>query len=276
MPGYQFRSATFTQFNVEKAPELGNLQYIAFGLETCPSTQRQHWQGFAYSYTKMTHKKWRETFPGAHIEEMKGNFRQNEVYCSKEGTYTEFGIKPMENGKKRSLAEMKEQLDNGEKPVEVATKSDKMFGTFLQYRSGLNEYAQYIREKKLKLNRDVPDVYVRIGPSGTGKTRWLDDTFGLDGWTFAPDNTGHWFDGCDCDVICFDEVEAGAIPSLSTWKILCDRYGKRVPVKGGFIYWKPKVIVFTSNQPISKWWPNLTEFDLIAIERRCKEIVVVE
>ena len=103
----------------------------------------------------MTHKKWREAFPGAHIEEMKGNFRQNEAYCSKEGTYTELGIKPMENGKKRSLAEMKEELDKGEIPVEVATKNDRMFSTYLQYRSGLKEYAQYIREKKLKTNRDV-------------------------------------------------------------------------------------------------------------------------
>ena len=31
--------------------------------------------------------------------------------------------------------------------------------------------------------------------------------------------------GCDCDVVLFDDVEAGSIPPLLDWKRLCDRYG---------------------------------------------------
>ena len=34
---------------------------------------------------------WKELFPTAHIEKMKGNFAQNEKYCSKEGKLIEFG-----------------------------------------------------------------------------------------------------------------------------------------------------------------------------------------
>ena len=64
--------------------------------------------------------------------------------------------------------------------------------------------------------------------------------FGLNGYKRAPDNTGQWFDGCDRDVILFDDVEANAIPPFSKWKQLCDRYPHSVPVKGGFILWKPK------------------------------------
>ena len=116
---------------------------------------------------------------------------------------------------------------------------------------------------------------MRIGPPGTGKTRWMDDTHGIGNWITVPDNNGHWFDGDDHDVILFDDVEAGAIPSPSLFKRLTDRYPIQVPVKGGYITWKPRVIVFTSNSEPTKWWPNLSAFDLGAIERRITSLNVV-
>ena len=54
-----------------------------------------------------------------------------------------------------------------------------------------------MRFTTLRNNRDVPEVYIRVGPPGTGKTRWLDEQYGADKWIEAPDNTGKWFDGCD-------------------------------------------------------------------------------
>jgi len=119
-------------------------------------------------------------------------------------------------------------------------------------------------------------VDLRIGPAGTGKTKWLDDTYGTTGYTIAPDNLGRWFDKCDCDVVLFDDVEAGQVPPFSLWKRLCDRYPIQVPVKGGFIWWKPKVIVFTSNQAPSKWWGELDELNKGAFDRRVTDIIVVE
>ena len=61
---------------------------------------------------------------------------------------------------------------------------------------------------------------MRIGPSGTGKTKWMDDTYGIGNWVTAPDNNGHWFDNCDHDVILFDDVEAGTIPSSSCFLLI--------------------------------------------------------
>jgi len=34
---------------------------------------------------------------------------------------------------------------------------------------------------------------VRIGPPGTGKNKWMDDTHGIGNWVTAPDDTGRWF-----------------------------------------------------------------------------------
>ena len=223
----------------------------------------------------MTFSAWKKALPGAHIEEMHGTFAQNEAYCSKEGTLTEFGQKPMDNGKKRSVLVFKERVEKGERPLDIA-EDEEMFPTWLQNHRALEIYNQHIRKKAKVHDRDEPAVYLRVGPPGTGKTRWMDEQFGTDGWVFAPDNTGRWFDGCDRDVICFDDVERGQIPPMATWKKLTDRYGGPMPTKGGFIYWKPKVIVVTSNSTPREWWPDASDFDIGAVERRIKEITVVE
>lgn len=278
MPVYQFRNACITDHNVREYnwDEIKlKVKYLAYAEETCPTTGKKHLQGFACGWKQMGLTAWKKVFPGAHIEPMRGQIRENEAYCSKEGTLKEFGEKPNENGQKSSLLTYKRKLDEGADVLDVAQEEDH-FQTYLMYRNGLHEYKRHVRAKAIQSDRTAPDVYVRIGPPGTGKTRWMDEQFGLDGWTQAPDNTGRWFDGCDRDVILFDDVEAGAIPPLSLWKRLTDRYPLQVPVKGGFITWKPRTIVFTSNSHPYSWWKDLSEFDKGAIERRLKEVVVVE
>ena len=79
----------------------------------------------------------------------------------------------MGNGKKRNLLDFKKQIEDGKAVLDITEENDK-FGTFLQYRSGLNAYADHKRWERIRTNREVPEVYIRIGPSGTGKTRWLE------------------------------------------------------------------------------------------------------
>ena len=147
-------------------------------------------------------------------------------YVSKEGTLIEIGVKPMENGKKRKLLEFKEAIDLGKNVLEI-TDSPSLFGTFLQYRSGLMAYSEYKRFKQLRTNREAPEVYIRIGPPGTGKTRWLDEHYGLDKWIEALDNTGKWFDGCDlADILVFNDVQLGAVPPLDIFKKITESVQK--------------------------------------------------
>ena len=54
---------------------------------------------------------------------------------------------------------------------------------------------QHARFKRIRTNRDVPEVYIRIGPQGSGKSSGLDEQYRLDKWIEAPDNTDKWFDG---------------------------------------------------------------------------------
>ena len=155
MPKSKFNSLVFTDFSlhiwtIEELDE-HELQYVAYGLEICPKSGKEHHQGWLYcnNAKQKSFKSWKKVFTKLglekmHFEQMVGSFEQNDVYVSKEGKLTELGVKPMPNGKKRKLLDYKKEIDAGKDVLEIAESDDK-FGTFLQYRSGLHEYAQHKR-----------------------------------------------------------------------------------------------------------------------------------
>lgn len=268
------RKIVFTEHH--SVPEWENIEhkvsFLAYGEETAPTTGKKHFQGFAYARQAMRFSGWKKLFPTAHIEEMRGSFAQNEAYCSKESNLIKFGEPPMQ-GERKDLIGLKRKLDvsqtdNTNSRVMDIAMEDEYFGVVAKHSKFAKEYLRHRREKEVNVCRDMPRVYVLYGPPGAGKTSWLDRKFGTDGYARAPDNKGQWFDGCDRDVVLFDDVEAGQVPPFSLWKRLCDRYPFQVPVKGGFITWKPKVIVFTSNCAISEWWKELSPENVQARDRR--------
>lgn len=251
-----FLKCCFTDHNVEVQPDFcEKLRYLAYAKETCPSTGKEHWQGFAYAKTAMRLTGWKKLFPGAHIEAMRGDFTSNTTYCSKEGQLIKHG-QPPRQGERTDLQELKVQLDSGKRPMEIADEVDGMFGVVARTHRFAESYYQYKRQRRLVNERFAPKVIVRYGPTGTGKTRWMDQTFGTDGWRKVPGKGVRWFDGCDCDVVLFDDVKAGEIPPIGTILELTDRTPTPVEIKCGGFLWKPKTIVFTSNYHPCQWWPD--------------------
>ncbi len=125
---------------------------------------------------------WKKVFPGAHIETMRGDFTSNTGYCSKEGWLIQHGQPPRE-GERTDLQELKVQLDSGNRPMEIANEVDGMFGVVARTERFCENYFEYKRLKVIQHDRAVPKVYIRWGPPGTGKTRWMDDIYGICGWT---------------------------------------------------------------------------------------------
>lgn len=108
--------------------------------------------------------------------------------------------------------------------------------------------------------RNKPMVYWIHGPTGTGKShstaelvqRLIDKR----GWSFWRHNGNlQWFDGYNRQEIAwFDDYRFAGKGSTEFAYLLSllDVYPMRVPIKGGFVNWTPKFIIFTAPHPYTE------------------------
>jgi hypothetical protein len=189
---------------------------------------------------------------------MRASLMENEAYCSKESTLTKLGDEPRQ-GERNDLVGYKRKIDAGETPLQIA-EEEGHFETYVKYHAGLEKYAHHMRGKKIRVDREMPKVYIRIGDTRTGKTQWLDQTFGLDGWARMPNPTSSWWitpTVSSAHTVLIDDVGPGKVPKVEEFLEWTDRYPLEFNAKGGFLWWKPKNVVFTSNKPILQWWPKI-------------------
>lgn len=104
----QSRTFVFTNFNLDfdykAVVDRPGVDYIAYGAEVCPTTNRAHHQGWirlsnskgVSTSVKNCIKLSKEFLGGCWMEGMGGSLAQNDRYCSKEnsGTLIEFGTRP--------------------------------------------------------------------------------------------------------------------------------------------------------------------------------------
>lgn len=246
-----FRSACITHFGDPWSSLPDKLDYIAFAQETCPTTGRTHYQTWAYSKKAMRLTGWKKVFPKDHIEMMRGTFAQNDAYCSKQNTLTSFGEKPMENGKKRSLESLVNQVTEGAeigKPLhEIVMESDQQT-TFVQYHNGISKlHAMAVNYKLARVDKDfAPEVIYVHGEPGSGKSRWVREQ-DPDVYDIPQDDSYKWKDGYSGqDAVVYENMSVGNVKSPERLLKEIDRYFIQVPIKGGFTGWRPKRIYITS------------------------------
>jgi hypothetical protein len=85
--------------------------------------------------------------------------------------------------------------------MEITDEVEGMFGTISRTERLRKKYFEYKRHNFIGLEHHMSKLYILYGPQGTGKTRWMDDTFGPDGWTRVSGKGIKWFDNCDYDVV---------------------------------------------------------------------------
>lgn len=262
-PATTFRGACLTIFGNEGYSELPDgLSYFAYGVETCPTTGRIHLQAFAYSKNAMRLTGWKKIFPTAHIEPMRGNFQENEVYCSKEGKLVEFGQKPMKNGHRRDLTDLCEAIVSGTPLDKVIVKDYAV--TFVQYHNGLTKLANLF---STPYEHETVRGFWLWGVPGAGKSHYARTRFSKP-YIKAQNK---WFDGYQGEkTILLDDYDCGRMLGHYL-KIWFDKWSCTGEVKGGTVHLQHHEFVVTSNYSIEEMFPD--DFVLQqAIRRRCEVI----
>lgn len=256
--------------------EEGEMAFVAYGQEVCPTSGTLHYQAFCSFENARSPASIRKLFKGCYVAPMYGPWKANEDYCSKESTLTVLGTRPSQ-GARTDLYKVKRLIEQGQTTMGVAEMNDN-FATVAKYDRFIEKYEHHIRAKRIKLDREMPKLYIRVGQAGTGKTKWLDDTFGLDGWARMPQPTHCWWitpTVSRAETVLIDDVGPTKIPSIEQFLEWTDRYPIEFNSKGGYLWWKPKNIVVTSNLHPYEWWPNITEAHKAALERRIYSLEVL-
>lgn len=247
--------------------ELGDLytnvdqiKYICGQLERGEETNRLHFQGYVQLSRSMKLSWVRNNISDtAHWEKQKGTNEQARDYCSKEDsavphTFAELGVfKPGKSGQGKR---------NDVAKLVVAIKEGKSQRDIIEDPSLVNTFARYIRFHdrvrslyKPKQHEDGIRIELFVGAPRTGKTRLAYEK-DPDLFELPISNGTAWFDGYDGHqtVLIDDFMGAGSKVTLDNTLKLLDRYVRQVPIKGGHVWFNPKVIYVTSNYHPRTWW----------------------
>ncbi len=150
----------------------GELRFIAYGKEVCPTTGNDHFQTYFMfhnqrSRSKKSLKKYGDMFgpKHCHVEPMFGSLRNNADYCSKESMLTKLGDEPKQ-GTRADLKDVVARIQSGEQTVEDLCLEDPAY--YHQYGRTLSKAEDIINRKKCRQWMTKGIWY--CGPTGVGKS----------------------------------------------------------------------------------------------------------
>lgn len=249
----------------------GRIRYLVCGNEVAASGTR-HLQGYLEldSPQRINAVKGILGVDRVHLEAARGTPHQAAEYCKKEGDiFLEFGTYSAGQGRRNDLSEVQSDINSGETLVGIA---NKYFGAFIKYGKGIRSYFA-LHDKPRDFRTQVVWMW---GPTGTGKSRTAHEESqnlcnGSVCW--LPDQTLTWFDGYESHKGCVIDDFDGKAP-IALLLRLFDRYPMKVPIKGGFVEWRPRIVWITSNESPEAMYGGQHQY--AALLRRIDEITLVE
>lgn len=235
------------------------ISYFAWGAEVCPTTGRDHWQGYFRVNNAQSESAARKTFKPRHIEVMIGSILQNETYCSKESKLNSIGIKPISNDNKGRAEQLRwqtywEYAKQGRIEEIDAMPRTKHYNTFK--RIGMD----YLSAPAAL--QDVCGVWI-YGPTGAGKSHIVREQYPVH---FLKSDDSWWIGYQGEDVVYLEDLGKDSYTLANHLKRWGDKYPFAASVKfGGGMYRPRKFIVTSQYRPCDL---AFNSEDLMAIERR--------
>ena len=259
-PQYRTRSIVFTIYDLATLSDLrdyakSECEYVRFGHEVCPTTGREHIQGWLqWSNPRSVASFWKR-FNHPHIEPRYGNVSSNQDYTAKEGKWEEFG-EPPKQGARTDWSRAHALLQRSS-VAEVIADQPHLLPTI----RALERFQQIAHQPT---SRDVKTIYIH-GPAGCGKTKAIYDTFGTSAY-WKPN--GEWFDGYNGEQVLVLDDYYGDLPYSQLLRVL-DRYPLRVPIKGGFVAANWTTVLITSNARFADQYHAIPDTSALARRVHC-------
>lgn len=245
----------------------GVATYLVGQEECAPTTGEIHLQGFV-SFKQKKRLTWikKNIHATAHFEPAKGTAQQNRAYCTKADSRVsgpwEWG-ECVTQGRTAGLEEACKLVAARATDEAIA---QALPGVFVRHFRGLQEL-----RRALKITPEqrtwLPELWVLIGASGTGKSRWARETF-PDAFWKSPGTA--WWDGYwGQDTVVLDDFSGRFMP-LTDLQHLLDGNPMQVEVKGSSVPLLARRIVITSNWPPEDWYSSKVD-PARSIMRRVRE-----
>lgn len=258
------------------------MRYLIYQMETCPKTQRDHWQGYLELFDQTSLKDVSALFEGKapHLEQRRGTRKQAMDYCRKgvtaiEGTLTEFGKVDTKQGARGDLAAFTADIKTGMSDAKLCEKHP---GAMFLHGAKVDRFRSQIKN-------DIPPGSKRTwetkgtwlwGPSGAGKSHKARE-LGGDAAYWKP--IGKYWDGYAGEsTVILEELTVGDVPRTVMCKLV-DKYPLLVNAKGiAHVPFLARHVIVTSNDHPrvvmgDTWWStierrfDIVEFGLTDVEK---------
>lgn len=247
----------------------------SYQLEHCPSTGRQHLQGYTEFTTGKRLAFLKKIDNRVHWEPANGDRAANLRYTSKG---EDLGLRHCDEtlvgasqGRRTDLELFASTVLSADNPMEYISTEP---GIVLKYPRGVGMLLSLRGDTFRTKLRPELQVEVHYGPAGIGKTRYVIESFPLGSIYVleAPCNGSLWFDGYLQQPTLLIDDFYGWIDHYKLLRIL-DIYPFRGPIKGGFSYAAWTRVYITSNRHPSTWFRNWPWDEDDALKRRIHKIV---
>lgn len=255
------------------------IKAIEFQYECCPTTNRQHMQGWfeldkakGFGFVKkLCEGIW---WNNPHLERMLKSVDVNHKYCNKDrtkliGPYLWGNVKLKQQGKRSDLDIIAHRIKSGASADDIMLEFPT---TYLRMSKHIKDMVRDVYINKTKsLPKVIEDlqVHVLIGAAGTGKTRFVREQYDDDQLFISTKSNGKlWWDGYVGQPNILIEEFTGWI-DIEAFLVLTDRYTKiRLEIKNSFTYSNWNKIYITSNIPVDEWYPDIPSVQKAALKRR--------